>query len=85
MTSQYIINLIDIVKTLSSKIDNLEKSNREILEKFNQSQNKITTGFGEILHTIGPRLQQINPDTLELIRFYETASDLMRENTKIKQ
>ena len=77
-----ITELIDIVKTLSSKIDNLEKS---ILEKFNQSQNKITTGFGEILPTIGPRLQQINPDTLELIRFYETASDLMRENTKIKR
>ena len=77
-----ITELIDIVKTLSSKIDNLEKS---ILEKFNQSQNKITTGFGEIMPTIGPRLQQINPDTLELIKFYETASDLMRENTKIKR
>jgi len=80
-----ITELIDIVKTLSSKIDNLEKSNREILEKFNQSQNKITTGFGEILPTIGPRLQQINPDTLELIKIYETASDLMRENTNIKR
>lgn len=70
---------------LLEKIENLEKTNKEILEKLNSMQTKTTTGFEEPKPTIGPRLQKINPDTLQLIKVYETVTECMKENTKIKR
>jgi hypothetical protein len=43
------------------------------------------TGFQEPLITLGPRVQQINPETMELIKVYESASQLMNENHNIKR
>jgi hypothetical protein len=80
-----IMELIQTVKQLSDKIDNLENTNRTIIEKFNSSQTKITTGFNQPLQTLGPRLQKINPDTLELIKVYESVSELMKEDSSIKR
>jgi prophage antirepressor-like protein len=77
--------LIQIVKQMSGKIDNLEKSNKELLQKFNATQTKIVTGFNEPLITLGPRLQKINPETLELIKVYETVSEAMKEDNNIKR
>jgi prophage antirepressor-like protein len=77
--------LIQTVKQMSGKIDNLEKSNKELLQKFNSTQSKIVTGFNEPLITLGPRLQQINPETLELIKVYETVSEAMKEDNNIKR
>lgn len=76
--------LVKMVKQLSSKIDNLEKTNNEILNKLNK-ETKITTGFSEPLVTLGPRLQKINPDTLELIKVYESVSEAMKEDYNIKR
>ena len=83
--NQLIQELLNITKHLSSKIDVLENTNKQILEKLNTSQNKITTGFTTPLITLGPRLQKINPETLELIRFYESVSEVMKENQNIKR
>ena len=77
--------LVNTVKGLSSKIDNLEKTNKEILNNLKISNIKITSGFQEPLETIGPRLQKINPETFELIRVYENASEIMKENHRIKR
>ena len=77
--------LIQTVKQMSGKIDNLEKSNKELLQKFNSTQTKIVTGFNEPLITLGPRLQKINPETLELIKVYETVSEAMKEDSNIKR
>ena len=77
--------LIETVKQMSGKIDNLEKSNKELLQKFNSTQTKIVTGFNEPLITLGPRLQKINPETLELIKVYETVSEAMKEDSNIKR
>ena len=77
--------LIQTVKQMSGKIDNLEKSNKELLQKFNSTQTKIVTGFNEPLVTLGPRLQKINPETLELIKVYETVSEAMKEDSNIKR
>ena len=77
--------LIKTVKQLSNKIDNLEKTNNSVLEKLHSAQTKVVTGFSEPLSTIGPRLQKINPETLELIKVYETVSEAMKENTNIKR
>jgi hypothetical protein len=70
---------------LSHKVDTIEKSNKEILHKFNSQETKVVTGFSEPLSTIGPRLQKINPETLGLIKFYESVSEAMKENSNIKR
>ena len=74
------------INILCAKIDNLEKQNREILEKLGATTApKIVTGFQEPLVNLGPRVQQINPETMELIKVYESASQLMSENRVIKR
>jgi len=83
--NQLIQELLNITKHLSSKIDILENTNKQILEKLNASQTKITTGFTTPLITLGPRLQKINPETLELIKVYESVSEVMKENQNIKR
>jgi hypothetical protein len=77
--------LLSLVKQLSMKIDKLEKSNKEVLEKLNASQSKLVTGFQQPLPTLGPRLQKINPDTLQLVKVYECVTEAMNENTQIKR
>jgi len=75
-----------INKILLNKIENLEKSNNEILSKLNQQGCKINNNFNEPLVTVGPRVQKINPETLELVQVYETVSVCMSEsNFKIKR
>lgn len=77
--------LTKTVKQLSSKIDNLEKINIELTEKINSRQTKVYTGFNEPLVTLGPRLQKINPETLDIVKVYESVSEVMKENAQIKR
>jgi hypothetical protein len=77
--------LLDNQNLLLQKIISLEKSNKEILEKLNSSQTKTKTGFETLLPTVGPRLQKINPDTLQLVKVYETVSECMKEDQRIKR
>jgi len=70
---------------LLQKITNLEKTNKEMLEKMNSMQTRTTTNFEQPLPTIGPRLQKINPETLQLIKIYETVSECMKEDSTIKR
>jgi hypothetical protein len=46
---------------------------------------KTTTNFGIVKPTLGPRLQCIHPDTLQLVKVYESATECMTENDKIKR
>lgn len=78
-------NLIETQNILLQKVTNLERSNQEILEKLNSNQTKTTTGFEQPKPTMGPRLQKINPDTLQLIKYYETVTECMREDPKFKR
>jgi len=68
------------VDGLSHKVDAVENSN-----KLNAHETKVVTGFSEPLLTVGPRLQKINPETMMLIKVYETVSEAMKENTNIKR
>ena len=77
--------LFQIIKNLSCKIDNLENNNKEILNKLNSNQTKTTTNFNEPLVTLGPRLQKINPETLQIVTVYESVSECMKENHFIKR
>lgn len=70
---------------LFNKIECLEKINKEILEKLNATQPKITTNFNEPLPSLGPRVQKINPDNLQIIKVYESISECMKEDYKIKR
>lgn len=72
------------INVLHAKIDIIEKQNREILEKLCVSP-KVVTGFQEPLINLGPRVQQINPETMELVKVYESATQLMNENHSIKR
>ena len=71
--------LTNSVKNFSVKIESLEKSNKEILEKLNSMQTKTTTNFNQPLVTLGPRLQQINPESLTINKIYESIAECLKE------
>jgi len=76
----------DLLMKLMEKIDDLEKINKEILEKLNTQSIKTTTNFGDPLTTVGPRLQKINPETMTLIKVYESVAECLKEyNFKVKR
>ena len=78
--------LIANVKQLSGKIDNLENSNKNIANKLNSLQTKTTTNFQEPLATLGPRLQQINSETMTINKVYESIAECIKEyNFKVKR
>ena len=77
--------LANSVKQLSAKVDANEKRTKEMMEKTSASQIKTTTGFNTALVTLGPRLQKIHPDTLELVKVYDSVSEAMKENSDIKR
>lgn len=81
----FIKQMMDNQALLIDKINNLEKTNKEILEKLNSNQTRVTTGFEEPLVTVGPRLQKINPETMQLVKVYETVSESMREDSRLKR
>lgn len=77
-------------KEQDKKIEKLLQQNKEIIEKLNniqlKSETKITTGFGELNKTVGPRLQKINPDTLTVVKVYEYLEEAIKEsNNTIKR
>ena len=75
--------LLQCVKQLSSKIDNLEKVNLDIISKINSTQTRTTTGFNEPLVTVGPRLQKINPETMTIVKVYESVAECLKEHNFI--
>jgi prophage antirepressor-like protein len=81
----FVQQLMKMVQQQSCQIISLEKTVNALCEKINATQIKTTTGFNEPLVTLGPRLQKINPDTMQLIRVYESASEAMKENHDIKR
>ena len=78
-------DLFNMIKNLSDKIDNIEKVNKDLYDKINESKSKTNTGFNQQLPTIGARLQKINPDTSILIKVYDTVTEAMNENKNIKR
>jgi len=78
--------LLQTVKQLSCKIDNLEAMNLDIISKINSTQTKTTTGFNQPLVTVGPRLQKINPETMTIVKVYESVAECLKEyNFKVKR
>jgi len=78
-------SLLESQTILLQKLNDLENTNKEILNKLNSTQTRTTTNFEQPLPTIGPRLQKINPETLQLINVYETVTECMKEDGSIKR
>ena len=92
MTNQPVTNQTSYVapdtnnnNIIMDRLSKIELSLKEILEKMNASQTRTTTGFEQPLPTVGPRLQKINPETMQLVKVYETVSECMREDNRMKR
>lgn len=83
-----IIEILDTTKrleqTLTTRINKLETMLEKLLET-KAPVARTQTGFQEPLPTLGPRVQKINPDTLQLIKVYESATEVMNEDRSIKR
>jgi hypothetical protein len=71
-------------KELHTRINKLETMLDKLLET-KAPVARTQTGFQEPLPTLGPRVQKINPDTLQLIKVYESATEVMNEDRSIKR
>jgi hypothetical protein len=65
---------------MSKQIQELEKTNKEILDRLTTTQTKTQTNFHQPLITMSHRLQQINPETMTIIKVYETLAQCLSEN-----
>ena len=72
--------LLNSQKEMMKIIKNLEKSNKEILEKINPPEIKTNTGFQELIATLGPRLQKIHPEGLTLVKVFESVAECIKES-----
>jgi hypothetical protein len=77
--------LVQTNKMLTNKVTSLENSINLILNKLNEKETKVVTGFNQQLPNLGPRLQKINPETLQLVKVYESVTEAMNENKNIKR
>ncbi len=82
------IILGDILKTnqlLLQKVLDLESTNKDIISRLNSMQTKTTTACSLPDPHIGPRLQKIHPETLEILNTYETVTECMKEDPNRKR
>ena len=77
--------LIITNKFLTNKVTSLENTIEQILNKLNEKETKVVTGFNQQMPHLGPRLQKINPETLQLVKVYESVTEAMNENKNIKR
>ena len=77
--------LLTKIDNLENKIDNLENQMSKMNHKIETFTAKTTNNFNEQLATVGPYVQQINSETLQLIKVYESASQCLKENSNIKR
>jgi prophage antirepressor-like protein len=86
--NERVISLENTVKILienkfieNNSIKEIEKSESSSTKK----ETKLVTGFGQQMPHLGPRLQKINPETLQLIKVYECVTEVMNEDKTIKR
>jgi hypothetical protein len=80
--SPLLMEMSEIIKLLLEKVTRLEQASET---NRLPPPAKTVTGFNIPLVTLGPRLQKINPETLQLVKVYETVTECMNENNKIKR
>ena len=80
--------LQEILKTnqlLLQKVQQLETTNKDIVSRLNAMQTKTTTICSQPDPHVGPRLQKIHPETLQIVHVYETVTECMKEDHELKR
>jgi phage anti-repressor protein len=77
--------ILKINQLLLQKVQTLESSNKEIIARLNAMQTKTTTVCSQPDPHLGPRLQKIHPETLQIIHVYETTTECMKEDHVMKR
>ena len=77
--------LITTNKFLTNKVISLENSIQQIMNKLTEKETTVVTGFNQQIPHLGPRLQKINPETLQLVKVYESVTEAMNEDKNIKR
>jgi prophage antirepressor-like protein len=79
--------VISLENTMNILIENKLKENNIPIqsEPSIKKETKLVTGFGQQMPHLGPRLQKINPETLQLIKVYECITEVMNEDKTIKR
>lgn len=85
INNEDITELKQMINNLAHEIIELKQTNQRILNKLNEKEPKVVTGFNQQLPNLGPRLQKINPETLQLVKVYESVTEAMNENKNIKR
>jgi hypothetical protein len=85
INNDLIMELIQTNKLLTNKVSSLETSMQQILNKLNAQETKVVTGFNQQMPHLGPRLQKINPETLNLVKVYESVTEAMNEDKNLKR
>ncbi len=77
--------ILKMNQLLLQKVQTLEASNKEIISRLNAMQTKTVTACSQPDPHLGPRLQKIHPDTLQIIHVYETVTECMKEDHAMKR
>lgn len=72
--------ILDNQNQMSKQIQSLEKTNKEILQKIIQTQSKPATKLNVLPNTVSHKLQQINPETMTIIKVYDSMAQCLTEN-----
>jgi len=71
-TDDILRDILNTQKLILEKISKMEKQQ-------SIPQQKTVTNFNLPLATLGPRLQQIDPDTMTLVKWYESMEDFLKQ------
>jgi phage anti-repressor protein len=83
---EFVQTLIHGYREVKNELQELKAMVAQVLaNQTNAEQPPRVTHFGEPLATLGPRLQKINPETLQLVKVYDTVTDCMREDPATKR
>ena len=74
-----------ILQQILQKVQTLEATNKDIVTRLNAMQTKTTTACSQPDPHLGPRLQKIHPETLQILHVYETVTECMKEDHAMKR
>ena len=77
--------ILKINQLLLQKVQQLETTNKDIVSRLNAMQTKTTTICSQPDPHVGPRLQKIHPETLQIVHVYETVTECMKEDHELKR
>ena len=77
--------ILNINQLLLQKVQNLETTIKHMDSRLNAMQTKTTTVCSQPDPHLGPRLQKIHPETLQILHVYETVTECMKEDYSMKR